>query len=201
LEGFFLKQSRSPREIGSFLSRWFDCAQFPADASGTLIIEKDPKKVRKLAEKKENENWDFRAWLKFHAPDDIDEIVAGLSRKYFSLIDCKECGNCCRSLSAMDVSESELATMAETKRKLEVSRADGKCSVKMQPCPMLDGNLCSIYANRPKTCRDYPYLELPDFTYRLIGVIENTFICPIVFNVFEELKLKLGWRKRHKLRA
>jgi Fe-S-cluster containining protein len=47
------------------------------------------------------------------------------------------------------------------------------------PCPMLDGKLCSIYENRPEVCRSYPHLEQPDFTLRLLGVIENVAICPI----------------------
>jgi len=64
------------------------------------------------------------------------------------------------------------------------------------PCPMLNGKLCSIYETRPEVCRSFPHLEQPDFTYRLIGVIENVAICPIAFNAFEDLKAKLGWTRR-----
>jgi uncharacterized protein len=167
-------------------------------------VEKDPKKTRRLAAKLENENWAFRAWLKYHAPRNIDQVVSGLSRKSFALIDCKECGNCCRSMSGVPVRKSEIAAMAETK---QISCSDFKAryidphpSSKerpwclKQPCPMLDGNLCSVYSARPETCKKYPYLEEPGFTSRLIKVIDNTFICPIVFNVFEELKTILNWR-------
>jgi Fe-S-cluster containining protein len=64
------------------------------------------------------------------------------------------------------------------------------------PCPMLNGKLCSIYETRPEVCRSFPHLEQPNFTYRLIGVIENVAICPIAFNAFEDLKAKLGWTRR-----
>jgi hypothetical protein len=52
-------------------------------------------RIKVLSEGNEIENCDFRAWLKNYAPDDIDDVVKGLSQKYFALIDCRECGNCC----------------------------------------------------------------------------------------------------------
>lgn len=172
------------------------------------MIEKDPKKTRRLARTLEDENWKFRSWLKFNAPDNIDEIVSGLSRKYFSLIDCRECGNCCRAFSAIHVCKSEIATMAEAKhipaQEFETKYVNAGANADVlklkSPCPMLDGNLCSIYSVRPKTCQEFPNLEKPDFVGRLWQVVENTFICPIVFNVFQELKTVLGWRKRRKMR-
>ena len=69
------------------------------------------------------------------------------------------------------------------------------------PCPMLDGNLCSIYSSRPQACRDYPYLEEPGFSSKLISVITHTFICPIVFNVLQELKSVVNWRQRERRRG
>jgi hypothetical protein len=45
-----------------------------------------------------DENWAFRSWLKQYAPHDIDGLVKTLSQKYFALIDCAQCANCCRSL-------------------------------------------------------------------------------------------------------
>ncbi len=62
------------------------------------------------------------------------------------------------------------------------------------PCPMLKNKSCSIYEERPDTCRTYPHLEKPEFLQRLIGVIGNLSICPIAFSVFEELKHLMNWR-------
>lgn len=61
---------------------------------------------------------------------------------------------------------------------------------------MLKEQLCSIYEHRPEICRSYPNLEKPDFLFRLMGVIGNLSVCPIAFNAFEELKLKLRWPRR-----
>jgi len=59
------------------------------------------------------------------------------------------------------------------------------------PCPFLENNICTQYQYRPKDCMSYPHLHKEDFVFRLIGVIENYSICPIVFNVYELLKEKI----------
>ena len=161
---------------------------------GAPGIETDLVRIQRLSQERDDENWEFRSWLKQNAPDDIDRIVKALSQKYFGLIDCRECGNCCRSLQ-VEFKKSELLSIAKTLgQSIEAFEkrhmSDGKVN---PPCPMLDGKLCSIYENRPEVCRSYPHLEQPDFTFRLMGVIGNVAICPIAFNAFEELKGKLGW--------
>ena len=157
-------------------------------------IETDLSRIEQLSQERDDENWDFRSWLKQNAPDNIDGLVKALSQKYFALIDCRQCANCCRSLHA-EFKKSELLTIAETLGQSMDSfekqfMSEGKVN---PPCPMLDGNLCSIYENRPEVCRSYPHLEQPQFTSRLMGVIDNVAICPIAFNAFEELKKKLRW--------
>jgi len=159
-------------------------------------IETDPSRIQRLSQDRDDENWEFRSWLKQNAPDDIDGIVKALSEKYFGLIDCTQCANCCRSLR-MEFKKSELHSIAETLgQSMKAFEKQFMSAGKVNPpCPMLDGKLCSIYGNRPEVCRSYPYLEQPDFIFRLMGVIENVAICPIAYNAFEELKTKLGWSK------
>ena len=157
-------------------------------------MEVDLLRIQQLSEEHDDENWEFRSWLKQYAPRDIDALVKGLSQKYFAIIDCTLCANCCRSLQ-MEFKKSELHAIAKTLgQSIETfqkqSMSEGKVN---PPCPMLNGKLCSIYENRPDVCRSFPHLEQPEFTSRLIGVIENVAICPIAFNAFEELKVKLGW--------
>ena len=60
------------------------------------------------------------------------------------------------------------------------------------PCPLLEGNLCRAYPARPDQCRAYPHLHA-DFVAHSIRRIEDTFVCPIVYNVVEGLKEVLGW--------
>jgi len=166
-------------------------------------IETDLSRINQLSQKHDEENWDFRSWLKQNAPDNIDGIVHALSEKYFTLIDCKQCANCCRSLET-EFKKSELLHIAKTlgqsmKAFERQFMTEGKVNA---PCPMLNGKLCSIYENRPEVCQSYPHLEKPHFTSRLMGVIDNVAICPIAFNAFEELKTKLSWSRslRHQRR-
>jgi Fe-S-cluster containining protein len=157
-------------------------------------IEIELSTIQKLSHDRDDENWEFRSWLKQYAPDDIDDLVKTLSRKYFALIDCTQCGNCCRSLH-VEFKKNELYAIAKTLgQSIEAFENKFMSEGKVEPpCPMLNGKLCSIYENRPEVCRSFPHLEQPEFTSRLIGVIDNAAICPIAFNAFEELKAKLAW--------
>lgn len=157
-------------------------------------IEIDLTRIRQLTEERNDENWAFRSWLKSNAPDSIDDFVSTLSQKYFALIDCTQCANCCRTLQ-LELTGNELHTIAKTLGQSIAAFEKHFMSESLvnPPCPMLKGKLCSIYDERPEVCRSYPHLEKPDFTRRLIGVIDNLSICPIAFNAFEELKTKLGW--------
>ena len=58
-------------------------------------IEIDLSRIQQLSQEHDDENWEFRSWLKQYAPDDIDGLVKTLSQKYFALIDCTQCANCC----------------------------------------------------------------------------------------------------------
>ena len=159
-------------------------------------IEMDLSRIQHLSQEHDDENWEFRSWLKQNAPDNIDGIVQALSQKYFALIDCTQCANCCRSLQT-ECKQSELHTIAKTLGQsiTEFEKQFMSEGMVNPPCPMLDGKLCSIYENRPEVCRSFPHLEKPHFTSRLMGVVDNVAICPIAFNAYEELKTKLGWTK------
>lgn len=157
-------------------------------------METDLFRIRELSQEHDDENWEFRSWLKQNAPDNIDGVVKALSQKYFALIDCTQCANCCRSLET-EFKKSELHTIAKTLgQSIEAFEKQFMTEGAVNPpCPMLDGKLCSIYENRPEVCRSYPHLEQPHFTGRLMGVIDNVAVCPIAFNAYEELKTKLRW--------
>ena len=58
-------------------------------------------------------------------------------------------------------------------------------------CKNLDCNKCTIYQERPEECRQYPYLHRDNFINRSSEIIQNYEICPIVFNVVEQLKVEL----------
>ena len=171
-----------------------------------MKIVKDPRQVERLAKKCDDENWDFRVWLKEHSPDDaeLNNVVQELTKEIWSQIDCTECANCCRTTLTCVVPD-EFAPLA---RALGLSIEDLKVQVlRMEddvgemgearwvlpsPCPLLDGNLCRIYDERPQQCRDYPNLHT-DFRSHSISRFTNAETCPIVFNVIEALKVELRW--------
>ena len=157
-------------------------------------IEIDLSRIQQLSQERGDENRAFRSWLKQYAPDDIDGLIKTLSQKYFALIDCMQCANCCQSLH-VEFKKSELHAIAKTLgQSIEAFQKQFMSGDKVNPpCPMLNGKPCSIYESRPDVCRSFPHLEQPESTSRLIGVIENVASCPIAFNAFEELKAKLAW--------
>ena len=60
--------------------------------------------------------------------------------------------------------------------------------------PFLKDNCCAVYEHRPANCRDYPYVHKPVFTARTFSMIGRLSECPIVFEVWEELKKATGFR-------
>ncbi len=164
----------------------------------------DPQRIKKLAQEKEEENWEFRSFLKgidMHS-EELDVLVHGLYKDISSRIDCLDCGNCCRvilpNLSPADITGLAAGlrlSKAELTRRYLTTREDQENTYTFNatPCPFLDGNQCTVYECRPQSCRSYPHLHKSGFTHRLIQVVENYAICPIVFNVYEELK-KMLWQ-------
>jgi len=164
-------------------------------------METDLNRIKQLSEKKEDENWAFRAFLK---GSDIplrkmDRIVHKLYKQISSRIDCKKCANCCKEIELglykedIDNFSKGLEISAEQfrKRYLVKGEEQGEFYFKEKPCPFLKNNLCSHYHYRPEACRSYPHLHKNDFVFRLIGVIRNSSVCPIVFNVYEHLKAEI----------
>lgn len=125
----------------------------------------------------------------------LDKIAAPVIRSVTSRIDCTRCGNCCR-VQEPGVSKEEISRLAtlshqpveEFKNERVAYDKEGTAFLCQQPCSFLDGNKCSIYADRPASCADFPGLERPRLKWRWKRVMENYTICPIVFHVVEELK-------------
>jgi uncharacterized protein len=61
-----------------------------------------------------------------------------------------------------------------------------------QPCPLLEGKLCSCYADRPEDCRSDPHLDKADRVSSLMSIIGNAEVCPIVYEVLERAMVALG---------
>ncbi|MCF8142773.1 MAG: YkgJ family cysteine cluster protein [Deltaproteobacteria bacterium] len=163
-----------------------------------MKLQTNPKVVARLAAEHEEDNWGFRSFLK-GVDLEIEELDAIVHRHYeavSSRIDCCACGNCCREIlpllgasdvarlaSGLDISETEMID-----RFLVREEEDHTFTFSKRPCPFLSGNRCTAYEFRPDDCRSFPHLHKSEFVSRLIQVVQNCAICPIVFNVFERLK-------------
>lgn len=165
--------------------------------------------IHKLAEQREDENSSFRRFLKTECnlePNKVDQRVFEITRRVWAGIDCTTCANCCRELTPT-FSEEEVDRVAHRLRmqrrefiQTYLKRADADSDHPWQtrstPCPFLKDNLCSIYEDRPAECSGYPYLYMPNFVSRTLGMVERTFTCPIVYEVVEELKESLGFPRK-----
>jgi uncharacterized protein len=172
-----------------------------------MDVETDIERISLLAQEKEEENWSFRAYLK-----GSDLSIAALDRLVWQhldvvtrQIDCCTCGNCCTVMSPQ-FSSKDIRRLADhlgiqkarlINDYLRPSDEKGKYALAQLPCRFLHEQRCSVYDVRPDDCRSFPHLHKREFRSRLFGVIENCSICPIVYNVFERLKLELWGRRRH----
>ncbi len=158
-------------------------------------MEKDLIKIQDLAKERESENWEFRTFLKGYAGKNLDSMVHTLFRLFSESIDCTTCGNCCKDIKPVlgknDIKAlSEALCISPTRFKKEYMQKDkeGENVFKSLPCPFLSDNKCLHYEARPADCKSFPHIHKKHFTSRLIGVVQNYSICPIIFNVYEELK-------------
>ncbi len=156
----------------------------------------DLKQIEKLADSHYDDDHRFAEFLKKQDEKKIDLLVTSLSQSVAQGIDCKKCANCCKSLTVaanyQDTSKLAHALELELhdfKSKYMKRDFEGDLVFKQRPCPFLKSNLCSVYENRPATCRTYPHLEKGNFISRLGNVLSNLKVCPIAFNTFELLKL------------
>ena len=158
-------------------------------------------KIKQLGERNQSTNYRFRSFLKGGNSTQIDKVVHELCDYYYSNIDCTKCGNCCMVMKPLilkkDLKSLSLVTnitMDEFKTEYLQIDEDGDMSFNKLPCPFLKNLKCSVYDCRPDDCRSYPHLHKKEFISRLFGVIDSYSVCPIVFNVFEDLKLRLHFR-------
>ncbi len=156
--------------------------------------------IKVLAAEREIENDDFRVFIKMHGRTDIDEVMHHLNDSITPQIDCTQCGNCCKSLM-IGVTQAETLALAKRlnepveavkEKYLEISE-QGQIFINTMPCHFLGGTKCTIYEDRFSDCREFPHLHKDGFSTRLFSTLMNYAICPIIFNVVEQLKSALNF--------
>lgn len=122
----------------------------------------------------------------------LDAWVESIAAPIMAAIDCTQCGNCCRSLHvyltpedaemlADGLGTSAQAVTDQLVDRESAQRVDEWGMMRTQPCPLLNGKLCTVYDHRPQTCRTYPALT-PDFRWVMDFLIGGTHLCPIITN-------------------
>jgi Fe-S-cluster containining protein len=167
-----------------------------------MKIITDLSQIKKIAAKKEDENWEYRSYLKSLSmpTEEIDAVVHHILAEVTAAIDCTQCANCCKEIRPT-LDEEDIYIFADGLkltvdefREQYLTREEDHPSIIIfndLPCPFLIDLRCGYYPNRPKECQSYPHLHKSEFTSRSISVLLNYEICPIVFNVFEQLKREL----------
>ena len=168
----------------------------------------DIQSIERLSRERRDENWEFRYYLKNTniSLENIDNAVHDLYREISAKIDCQKCANCCIVSSPVlkKADHLRLAKHIEMRpadfrnKYLVPDRENEGYMFRQMPCPFLRGKSCSVYDQCPTDCRSYPHLHKNNFVFRLAQAVENCSICPIVFNVYEELKTRF-WKRRFRL--
>lgn len=126
----------------------------------------------------------------------LDRRMVTLHNYYSDKIDCLECANCCKSISPA-ITNRDIDRIAKYMKRSPSSiteqymnlDADGDYVFKSQPCPFLQNdNYCTIYAVRPKACREYPHTDRSKQYQILDLTFKNMELCPIVYQVISDLK-------------
>ena len=163
------------------------------------------RKLERYAKMKEEENYEFRTWLKIHAdPGDLDERFSRLHNELFAEYDCTRCRNCCKKYKAgiplEDVeSDAQFLGMDTTEFRNRFLQKDlngeGAYLTMHAPCDFLqeDGN-CLLGDHQPQSCKLYPYTDQPDRLGSMYSFLDTITICPVAYEICERLKKEYRFR-------
>ena len=154
------------------------------------------KRYLDLAESRKKENKKLLHRLKKQKPKELDKLINELNDQAFEFIDCLKCANCCKSISP-SVKDNDIQKIAKS-LKIKPSSVVNKYMyldseqdyvMNISPCPFLkQDNYCEIYPSRPLACKGYPHTDSNKMNQLLELTLKNTFVCPAVSFIFDELK-------------
>ena len=162
----------------------------------------DPSQVKDRAEWLGDANYKFRRYLKSHADgDELDRQFLELHVRLFEGYDCSSCRNCCKEQHPI-LEDDEVAPIAEylqlTKEgfiSTYLKESQGEYEFLETPCVFFkQGEPCLIEACMPRCCKNYPYTDKPERLSRMLGIIGSSYVCPVVFEILEQLKEQYGFK-------
>ena len=103
----------------------------------------------------------------------------------------------------VNIDEAEASNLAKHLRKTRedfdtefISKGEsGRMVINAIPCHFLVGNSCSVYEQRFAGCKEFPAFHVPELKKRMFTTFMHYDRCPIIFNVIENLKLNLEFKK------
>ena len=165
-----------------------------------------PNEIESKAQRFAEQNLKFRAFLKNRAGNvELDAQFLALHEELFEDFDCCKCANCCKAyrvcLDSNDIKRvSEHLEITESDfiaKYLVESNEEKPYIIKETPCPFLcDDGRCQIQSSKPEDCVGFPFTDKPNRLSSMYSVIENTQVCPVVFEIIERLKAIYGFRNK-----
>jgi len=160
--------------------------------------------IRRLGEKKLDENKRFRHHLKRH--NFVERRLKRIAEETADAIDCRTCANCCRAATArlIDRDIDRLVRFLgmrrdEFLRDYTVETEDEGRVLRRNEngCVLLSGNDCTVYEARPQSCQDFPHLVhgAGSFLSRMWDMADRATYCPIVYNALEAFKDETRFQK------
>jgi Fe-S-cluster containining protein len=160
--------------------------------------------IRRLGEKKLDENKRLRQYLKRH--NFVERRLKRIAEDIEDAIDCRACANCCRVATAklVDRDIDRLARFLGMRREQFVrdyaveSEEEGLVLKRTENgCVFLSGNECTVYDARPHSCEDFPHLARGSgsFLSRMWNMPDRATYCPIVYNALEAFKEETRFQK------
>jgi len=156
--------------------------------------------IKRLGEKKREENSRFRVHLKTH--DYNEKKFRRIGEQIEDQIDCTVCANCCK-VASVALCERDIERLSKA---LRISRAklmaeytvenqeDGTTDLRRTEsgCVFLSGNDCLVYEDRPDICRNFPHVVRGEGRThtRMWQFIDRACYCPIVYNALEAFKVE-----------
>ena len=158
--------------------------------------------IRRLGDKKREENQRFRKHLKSH--NFVEKKFRIIAQAIEDQIDCTVCANCCR-VATVRLQERDIEKLAKFLRVniqqfvrdyTAESADEGRILKRTEAgCVFLSGNDCIVYEARPATCTTFPNVvrgngSIPS---RMWEFVDRATYCPIVYNWMEAVKEETGF--------
>lgn len=132
-------------------------------------------------------------------PEEIDEIAHELHHEIFNEIECVRCANCCKTMRPgfndedIDRIAGRLGMTRDAFVSMYLEAAEfGDFQTRTAPCPFLGkDDRCTIYSDRPKSCREFPHTDKVGFSTRSYLLAENALVCPAVFHILGRMRRRL----------